>query len=246
MLPRPGEQRCPGRLCRRSTTTPQIRRRRTKTLLTRPVDLSDIHHVVIDASTCAHYSMATCRHVDELTWRSDDMQTIALVAQKGGTGKTTLALSLAVAAEATGRSTSSSISIRRPPPANGETDGKPTRPPSSMRSRHNSTMLWRRRQRRAWKLAIIDTPARIEQAAAEAARSADLVLFPPSPQSMILRPSTSPSNSPGPLTPFPGCRPKCRTSLRELAGTGRTSHPRPRAPRMFRLSRPSRRLRIRC
>ena len=109
------------------------------------------------------------------------MQTIALVAQKGGTGKTTLALSLAVAAEATGRST---LIIDLDPQASAckwgdrrqaDTPAIIDAQPSQL---HNALA---KAAEAGVDLAIIDTPARIEQAAAEAARSADLVLIPTKP-----------------------------------------------------------------
>lgn len=109
------------------------------------------------------------------------MQTISLIAQKGGTGKTTLALSLAVAAEADGKPT---LIIDLDPQASackwgdrreGEgpavVDAQPSRLAQALEKAEAAGI----------KLAIIDTPARIEQAAAEAARASDLVVIPCKP-----------------------------------------------------------------
>lgn len=109
------------------------------------------------------------------------MKTIALIAQKGGSGKTTLALSLAVAAEAAGRATmivdldpqasSCKWGDRRQADAPIIIDAQPSRLPNALAKAAQAGV----------DLAIVDTPARIEQAAAEAARVADLVIIPTRP-----------------------------------------------------------------
>jgi chromosome partitioning protein len=109
------------------------------------------------------------------------MQTISLIAQKGGTGKTTLALSLAVAAADAGRTT---LIIDLDPQAsackwgdrrNGDAlsviDAQPSRLPNALEKAAQAGI----------ELAVVDTPARIEQAAAEAAKVSDLVLIPCKP-----------------------------------------------------------------
>ena len=109
------------------------------------------------------------------------MKTIALIAQKGGSGKTTLALSLAVAAEAAGRTTmivdldpqasACKWGDRRRADAPIIIDAQPPRLPNALTKAAQAGV----------DLAIVDTPARIEQAAAEAARVADLVIIPTRP-----------------------------------------------------------------
>ena len=86
------------------------------------------------------------------------METIALIAQKGGTGKTTLALCLAVAAEQDGLST---LIVDLDPQA--------------------TACNWGDRRQSESPL-VIDTPARSEQAALAAAELADLIIIPCRPQ----------------------------------------------------------------
>ena len=109
------------------------------------------------------------------------MKTIALVAQKGGTGKTTIAISLAV--EAAGRGLSVVVidldpqasacrwSDRRGEEAPPVIDAQPSRLSQALAKAAQAGV----------DLAIVDTPARVEQAAAEAAKAADLVLVPCKP-----------------------------------------------------------------
>ena len=109
------------------------------------------------------------------------MQTLSLIAQKGGTGKTTLALSLAVAAEAAGKTT---LIIDLDPQASackwgdrrtGEApvvmDAQPSRIANALEKAAQAGVDF----------AIVDTPARVEQAAAEAAKVSDLVIIPCKP-----------------------------------------------------------------
>jgi chromosome partitioning protein len=110
------------------------------------------------------------------------MYTIALIAQKGGVGKTTLALSLAVAAEQAGKPT---VVIDLDPQASAcnwgdrrkqETpiivDAQPSRLANTLQKAEESGIA----------LAVIDTPPRSEQAALAAAKAAHLVLIPSRPQ----------------------------------------------------------------
>jgi chromosome partitioning protein len=109
------------------------------------------------------------------------MQTIALVAQKGGTGKTTLAISLAVEAARHGLSvlvvdldpqaSACRWSDRRGEESPAVIDAQPSRLPQALAKAAQAGI----------ELAIVDTPARVEQAAAEAAKAADLVLVPCKP-----------------------------------------------------------------
>ena len=114
------------------------------------------------------------------------MQTIAMIAQKGGTGKTTLALSLAVAAEAAGRSvlvidldpqaSACKWSDRRTSDTPPVIDAQPARLAAALAKAEQAGV----------ELAIVDTPARVEQAAAEAAKAATLILIPCKPSILDL------------------------------------------------------------
>lgn len=110
------------------------------------------------------------------------MKTVALIAQKGGTGKTTLALSLAIAAEKAG---STSVIIDLDPQATacnwGDrrqadtpviVDARPARLQSALQKAEEANV----------DISIIDTPPRSEQATLAAAKAADLVVIPCRPQ----------------------------------------------------------------
>ena len=104
--------------------------------------------------------------------------TLAVISQKGGGGKTSLAVSMAVAAEAAGRAvlivdTDPQASAcrwgdRRAAETPAVVDAQPVRLAAAVAKAEQA----------GFDLLIIDTPARVEQAAAEAARIADLVLIP--------------------------------------------------------------------
>lgn len=110
------------------------------------------------------------------------MHTIAVISQKGGVGKTTLALSLAVAAEQAGRqaviidldpqATACNWSDRRTAESPIIVDAQPSRLPQALEKAREAGVG----------LALIDTPPRSEQSALAAARTADLVLVPVRPQ----------------------------------------------------------------
>ena len=110
------------------------------------------------------------------------MKTIALIAQKGGTGKTTLALSLAVAAQQAGQvaviidldpqATACNWGDRRKLDSPIIVDAQPARLNKALEKAAENSV----------DLAIIDTPARSEQAALAAAKAADLIIIPCRPQ----------------------------------------------------------------
>jgi chromosome partitioning protein len=120
------------------------------------------------------------------------MHTIALIAQKGGTGKTTLGLGLAVAAVRDGKtalvvdldpqSSACNWKDRRQAEAPIVTDSQPPRLPTVLKSAEENGV----------DLVIIDTPARLEQSALAAARVADLAIIPcrASPEDLQTIPST--------------------------------------------------------
>ena len=106
------------------------------------------------------------------------MQTIVIVSQKGGTGKTTLAIHLAVAAELAGLP---AVIIDLDPQASAaawrdlrEAEGPAVE--SVQPARLQATL--RAASEAGAKFAVIDTPARSENAALEAVRAADLALIP--------------------------------------------------------------------
>jgi chromosome partitioning protein len=106
-------------------------------------------------------------HLDVSTIRGVEMLTLAMIAQKGGTGKTTLALSLAVAAEAAGRSvlvidldpqaSACKWGDRRARDAPAVMDAQPARLAAALAKAEQAGV----------DIAIVDTPARVEQAAAD-------------------------------------------------------------------------------
>lgn len=114
------------------------------------------------------------------------MHTIALIAQKGGTGKTTLALCLATAAAKAGlttlvvdldpQATACNWSDRRKKENPMVIDAQPARLPMAIQKAGEGGV----------DLVLIDTPARSSETALAAARVADLVLIPCRPQAYDL------------------------------------------------------------
>jgi chromosome partitioning protein len=114
------------------------------------------------------------------------MYTVALIAQKGGTGKTTLAVSLAVAAGQVGmtaiivdldpQATACNWKDRRKGDGPVVIDAQPARLAAALAKAEENGVDF----------AVIDTPARNEQSALAAARVADLVLIPCRPQAYDL------------------------------------------------------------
>jgi chromosome partitioning protein len=111
------------------------------------------------------------------------MQTISLLAQKGGTGKTTLALSLAVAAVQAGR-TVAVIDLDPQASAGNWADRRALKEAPAVVSAHVprlQSVIDTARQNGV-DLLLIDSPGKSEQAALAAAKAADLVLIPCRPQ----------------------------------------------------------------
>ena len=114
------------------------------------------------------------------------MYTVALIAQKGGTGKTTLAVSLAVAAGQVGmtavivdldpQATACNWKDRRKSDGPVVIDAQPARLAAALAKAAENGVDF----------AVIDTPARNEQSALAAAKAADLVLIPCRPQAYDL------------------------------------------------------------
>jgi chromosome partitioning protein len=126
-------------------------------------------------------SKSTIKHVDNTTSGIVHMNVIAIVGQKGGTGKTTTGIILAVAAAEAGQS---AVIIDLDPQANAanwkdrrqaENPAVVSVPPSRLKqaletaATHGATFV------------VIDTPGKSDSAAVEAAKVADLVLVPLGP-----------------------------------------------------------------
>ena len=114
------------------------------------------------------------------------MRTIAVISQKGGAGKTTLALHIAVAAERAGYST---VLLDMDPQGTAEawSEWRKEEPPVVIPAKTNT--LAKTLQRAAGHgadLIVIDTPPLAEAEARSAAKAADLVLVPCRPNAFDL------------------------------------------------------------
>lgn len=115
------------------------------------------------------------------------MKTVAILSQKGGAGKTTLAIHLAVASENAGR-TAVIIDLDPQASASQWKDSREAESPvvvSAQPARLSAVLETARRG--GAELVIIDTAPHSESAALAAARSADLILIPCRPAILDLR-----------------------------------------------------------
>ncbi len=106
------------------------------------------------------------------------MKVLAVISQKGGAGKTTLALSLAVAAQKEGQSV---LVVDLDPQATaarwGDRRGEDGPVVTSAQAARLPQLL-KAAQDNGADLVVIDTPPRVEQASLTAAKAADLVIIP--------------------------------------------------------------------
>lgn len=129
---------------------------------------------------------ARCRDTSLLA-KGDFMQTVAILSQKGGTGKTTLTLHLAVAAEKNGQ-TAAVIDLDPQASASGWSDARAGDTPAvvpvpSARLTHALEAA----ERGGALIAFIDTAPHASDAAFASAEAADLVLIPCRPGILDLR-----------------------------------------------------------
>ena len=106
------------------------------------------------------------------------MDIIAIIAQKGGTGKTTLALSLAVAAQQAGRTTAVIDLDPQASACHWSDRRKADRPAIVSAQPARLVQILQAAEESGADLVVIDTPPRAERAALDAVRVADLVLVP--------------------------------------------------------------------
>lgn len=115
------------------------------------------------------------------------MKTIAIISQKGGAGKTTLALHLAVAAEQNGQ-TAVIIDLDPQASASSWKDSRPSDTPAVVSAQvARLTAVLEAAQKGGAKMIIIDTAPHSESSALAAARVADLILIPCRPAILDLR-----------------------------------------------------------
>jgi len=116
-----------------------------------------------------------------------DMKTVAIISQKGGVGKTTVALHLAVSAE---RDNKPTVIIDLDPQASASTwkdlreDESPLVQPAQV---NRLAIILEEAKRQGAAFIVIDTSPNSESASLAAARAADLVLIPCRPHLLDLR-----------------------------------------------------------
>ncbi|MEJ1297687.1 MAG: ParA family partition ATPase [Candidatus Sedimenticola sp. (ex Thyasira tokunagai)] len=128
-----------------------------------------------------------CKHAIMLESKHDIMQTIAIISQKGGAGKTTMALNMAVASELFGQP---AVIVDLDPQASAKAwhDSREDETPiviSAHASRLDDVLSVARENGAG--LTIIDTAPHSESDALKAARAADLILIPCRPAVLDLR-----------------------------------------------------------
>jgi chromosome partitioning protein len=107
------------------------------------------------------------------------METIAVISQKGGAGKTTIALGLAVEAERAGLATVIfDLDPQGSAATRADSRGQGNPPDVVPAQAPRLPVLLDSAARQGAQLAIIDTPPHADTAALAAAQSADLVLIP--------------------------------------------------------------------
>ena len=115
------------------------------------------------------------------------MKVVAILSQKGGTGKTTLSLHLAVAGERRDKSVAV-IDLDPQASSAGWKDTRPTETPAVIAIPHSRLAQALQTAKEAGAdLALIDTAPHSEAAAMAAARAADLILIPCRPGILDLR-----------------------------------------------------------
>ena len=106
------------------------------------------------------------------------MDIIAVIAQKGGTGKTTLVLSMAVAAQQAGRTVAIIDLDPQASASNWSARRKSDRPAVVSTQPARLSQVLKAAEESGADLVIIDTPPRAERATLDAVRAAHLILVP--------------------------------------------------------------------
>lgn len=142
-------------------------------------------HVLVIA--CIYVELYQCRDVDKFTCKLVAMKTVAIVSRKGGAGKTTLAIHLAVAAHLDGKQ-AALIDLDPQASATGWGDSRSAEEPTviSAQAARLPKVLDAAATSEA-DIAIIDTAPHSENAALAAIRAADLILIPCRPAILDLR-----------------------------------------------------------
>jgi len=134
--------------------------------------------------TCGYIYLYTCTHI--YLWRCD-IKTIAMLSQKGGTGKTTLALHLAVAAERAGAA-AVIVDLDPQASASGWSDLRQAEAPVVISAQATRlSQVLKTAESHGASLVLIDTAPHVESAALAAARAADLILIPCRPAILDLK-----------------------------------------------------------